>query len=83
MRECPICGWKGEKFLPQNIHFKEDESRQLHRDCTCPKCKSHHRHRSAWLTLNHFDVLKPNRDILHVAPEPFLTARISENAKYS
>ena len=80
MRECPICGWQGEEFLPQNMNFTEDESRQLHRDCTCPNCKSHHRHRSAWLTLDLCKLPQPNLDILHVAPEPFLVSRMQNKA---
>ncbi|MFC3092847.1 class I SAM-dependent methyltransferase [Alteromonas sediminis] len=81
MRTCPICGWQGDQFLPQNLKFKDDPSRQLHKDCTCPSCKSHHRHRSAWLTLDHFNLPAPNQAILHVAPEPFLVSRMRENAQ--
>jgi SAM-dependent methyltransferase len=80
MKTCPICGWEGDAFLPQNLKFSHDESRQLHRDCTCPQCRSHHRHRSAWLTLDKFSLPGEGKHILHVAPEPFLVERFRKGS---
>lgn len=81
VRECPICGWYGEEFLPRNLNFSHDDSRQIHRDNKCPKCSSGPRHRSAWLTMHMLNLTGENKDVLHVAPEPFLVDLFRKNSK--
>ncbi len=72
-RECPICGWEGERF--------ERGGRNLRLDALCPKCRSLERQRLVWLyLLTETDLLSgpaPQR-VLHIAPEPALSRRLAE-----
>ena len=80
MKNCPICGWEGEEFLPCNPNFAHDDSRQLATHCKCPTCHSHHRHRGYMLILQTFNLPKTNTSLLHVAPEPFLNNYFKQRA---
>lgn len=71
-RICPICNWQGERFLPNNLNFVHDESRQVSGECKCPICDSRPRHRAAMLLLQRLNLPKSNLRILHIAPEKFL-----------
>jgi len=80
MKNCPICGWEGEEFLPCNPNFAHDDSRQLSSNCKCPNCNSHHRHRGFMLILQRFDLPKAHANILHVAPEDFMATYFEQRA---
>jgi RNA polymerase subunit RPABC4/transcription elongation factor Spt4 len=65
---CPICGTEISEYLVNNGI------------ALCPICDSSERHRVDWLFFNrHTDLFdeKP-KNLLHVAPELFLTKRFSE-----
>ena len=68
-RNCPVCGCEG-KF---EIWFGPT----LIRDNTCPKCRSHPRHRLFWLWYRG-DKEKLVEPILHFAPEAVLSKRFQE-----
>ena len=60
-RQCPLCGWKGRKFV--EIVYPEKPGPCL----VCPKCRSAERHRLAYYLLH--GRLGSGHRVLHVAPE--------------
>lgn len=58
---CPVCGWKGRKFLSFGTPIRENVK--------CPQCFSKERHRYLYLYLK--SILPKNKElnILHIAPE--------------
>lgn len=58
-RVCPICGWRGDAFLP-------DESEP---DVMCPVCRARPRHRLLQLVLNELKIPRPGGRVLHVSPK--------------
>jgi SAM-dependent methyltransferase len=66
--ECPICNWKGKRFLDFDCGYG-----RIYKKCTCPICESHPRHRSFYIYLK--EVIPKNKpvNVLHFAPEKFLT----------
>jgi SAM-dependent methyltransferase len=65
-RHCPLCGWRGLRFLPFGDCIK------WRMDVRCPQCRSVERHRLAYLLL-HERLTGPHRT-LHVAPEPSIAS---------
>lgn len=58
-RVCPICGWRGDAFLP-------DESES---DVMCPVCWARPRHRLLQLVLDELDIPARGGRVLHVSPK--------------
>lgn len=70
---CPVCDSWHQKFLPFGLGGR--------RNATCPTCGSLERHRYMWLRLNDVHRVWQRRlSILHVAPEPCISERLSELA---
>jgi predicted SAM-dependent methyltransferase len=66
-RECPCCGGSFRAFRP-----RDDRP-----DARCPRCNSYERHRVLWMWLRDRGELDRGEvDLLHVAPEPVLEARL-------
>lgn len=62
-RQCPICGWKGRKYLSYGIQVTRKEIR-------CPSCNSHPRHRAIWMYLQQeTKIFKNEVNLLYVAPK--------------
>lgn len=63
-RECPCCGWEGHRF------FDYIEMGYSVRNCACPSCDSHPRHRELFLWLREeFRVSEKTGRALVFAPE--------------
>lgn len=69
-RCCPICGWRGLRFLRSPGTARDRGG--------CPRCGSQQRHRHLWLWLERETRLLSGAalDVLHVAPEPGIEARL-------
>lgn len=66
-RECPCCGGS----------FRAFRRRDDRPDARCPLCNSYERHRVQWMWLRDRGELDRGEvDLLHVAPEPVLEARL-------
>lgn len=66
--KCPICNWIGTEFIDFDCGYGH-----IFKKSTCPICRSQPRHRSFYLYLK--KVIPKNRtiNVLHFAPERFLT----------
>ena len=77
-RDCPVCGGTFRAFMPYHAPGAPRRS-----EAQCPRCLSMERHRLTLLFLRErtdlFDGNRPKR-LLHVAPEPCLTALFAEAA---
>ncbi|MEO0586099.1 MAG: methyltransferase domain-containing protein, partial [Planctomycetota bacterium] len=77
-RECPVCGWKGQRFLM----FGTPPNRRL--DATCPKCGSLERQRLGWRALERVldetGLAKERLKTLHVAPEVCIEGVLRERS---
>ena len=63
-RECPCCGWEGRRF------FDYIEMGYSVRNCACPACDSHPRHRELFLWLrDEFGISEKTGTALVFAPE--------------
>jgi SAM-dependent methyltransferase len=69
---CNLCGWQGG-FLQRG-----PDPAQRH----CPRCKSANRHRLILWYLEHASLLRPATQVLHVAPEAALAARLQQGRHY-
>jgi SAM-dependent methyltransferase len=68
LRQCPICRRRLLRFAPRP---------GVGDRAVCPGCGSRQRHRHLWLWLErHTDLLRAPLDVLHVAPEPGMEARL-------
>lgn len=68
---CPVCGKWSRKFLPFGLGGR--------RNATCPTCGSLERHRYMWRHLRDVHRIEQRkRRILHVAPEPSISARLAD-----
>lgn len=69
-RCCPICGWRGLRFLRSPGTARDRGG--------CPRCGSRQRHRHLWLWLERESALLGGAalDVLHIAPEPGIEARL-------
>ena len=68
--ECPVCGWKGNRFLAYS-----DLGKGISREALCPRCHGLPRHRLLLFYLRERTPLEsmPWR-VLHVSPNPGLRA---------
>lgn len=75
-RECPCCGWKGEKFLPSPYSVRDE--------AMCPKCGSLERYRFYYLYLKKIIPKDKKLKVLHFAPEAVIEKlfRSYGNIKY-
>jgi SAM-dependent methyltransferase len=74
-RICPICGYRGY-FL--------SAGRPPRWNARCPRCDSRERHRLAYLLYRDIGLFNDAAlRILHFAPEPFMSALISDGANYT
>lgn len=73
-RCCPICGWRGLRFRRSPGTARDRGG--------CPRCGSQQRHRHLWLWLERESGLLGGAtlDVLHVAPEPGIEARLRAQA---
>lgn len=74
---CPICATWHRRFLSFGLGGRKNAK--------CPTCGSLERHRYLWRHLrDRLHVERRKRDILHVAPEPCIAARLSTlaNVRY-
>lgn len=71
---CPICGHSFSQFLPAGTGARARSA------AVCPLCRSRERDRLSWLFLKHrkSELLQPNMQFLHIAPEPRLSAFFSD-----
>lgn len=71
--QCPCCGGRFRAFLPFGLVRRENAK--------CPGCGSLERHRLLWLYLERrTEVLRAPLRLLHVAPEPLLSRKLSSLA---
>jgi len=71
VHSCPVCGTRLKEFAM----FKPSFSRPG-RPAECPFCHSYERTRHIWLYMNKKKLLKGQKRMLHVAPEPSLMKNI-------
>lgn len=89
--ECPLCGGRFSQFLPVGIDVPVLKEKRVvgagyRLNAACPRCRSEDRERLAWLylTTQRSIVFSHPITLLHVAPEPSLSARLraSPNISY-
>ncbi|WP_188770571.1 methyltransferase domain-containing protein [Novosphingobium endophyticum] len=66
-RNCPICGFHG-RFVAAG--------HKMRFDCRCPRCRSVERHRLFALAVQRNVISFRDADVLHFAPDPFVTRLI-------
>jgi SAM-dependent methyltransferase len=71
---CPICGWTGEAFHDYDCGYGN-----IYANAECPVCKSHPRHRLAYLFIYQRLTPRVNTRVLHFAPEESLSRYILAN----
>ena len=68
--QCPVCGWRFRSFRPAGYVARPN--------ARCARCGSLERHRLLWLYLReHTQVFSEPVRILHFAPEPCVSRRLS------
>ncbi len=68
--ECPVCGWKGNRFLTYS-----DLGKGISREALCPRCHGLPRHRLLFFYLRERTPLESaSWKVLHISPNPGLRA---------
>lgn len=80
-RQCPICGRSYRRFLSGGRKNEINEQLKVigagrREDMICPGCGSTDRSRHVFLCLQELGLIRSHMRLLHVAPEPELTATL-------